>query len=410
MIESKIGQDLFDEIRTMFGVLIIGESETKIVSEKLNHQYLLNTNNIDEDIERYYYSICNGLLRNDEYKFFVSTGYIGSIETTLDPYPICYKGAYINRKQLIKRIEELIQKKLKLDGKDIECFYDLFSYLDKYAEGFKDGYDRFEDEYVNIYLNSFSKKSDYSKAVYNFLNERSFPNVQWLTNYSLFWHSNNNIIKAYESGFEQGNFYRAWSIILSQPHLFEKQFKRKQINNDKLLEDLIHSCKQMQEDNIFHHVDEDTRTRQILRLLPKKYLTKDQSQRGISGNGIKSGSIDAVIKVNDTEYLVEALNLSYINKNEIDSHINKLEYNYDQNGITTKFIIIYYNVDIGKFDEKVKRYQKYIEVDCAFIYKLTNRMEEIDSKYTDIRILKSVHNRESKEVNLYHILIKFPKK
>lgn len=411
IINSKINESLRNEIKTIFPCLIIEGNKLEIVPEKLTHQYLLDNFIINKNIVKFYYSICADLLSQEEYEYFVSLGYVGDKETTLSPYPLCYKGAFINRKQMINRIEYLINKNLTFNNKEIEYFFDLLPYFDKYAKGFKDGFQNFEIDNITPYLNRFSDKDDYTNLIYNFLTNRVFPNFNWNSNHSLFWYSqNNNIINAYEDGKEQAYFYHAWSIVLSQPKLFEKYFKPKKIYNNKILQDLLEACYKMQIDHVYHNKDEDTRTKQILRLLPKKYYTKDQSQRGISGlKGVKAGSTDAVININRKEYLIEALNLQYNNKKVIKNHLNKLESQYDPAGMKAKFIIIYYNIDIGKFDQNVINYRNFIETQDIFIYKLNAKIEAIETTYTDTRVLKSTHNREGKIVYLYHILLKFPK-
>ncbi|PRB03809.1 hypothetical protein CQ046_08430 [Chryseobacterium sp. MYb7] len=178
-----------------------------------------------------------------------------------------------------------------------------------------------------------------------------------------------------------------------------------------LLNDLMIASYKLQENKIFWNVDEDTRTRQILDLLPREYGAKDQSRYGESGTGIKQGSVDGVvIDESGTEYFLEAFNLEYIDTNNITSHINKLEQNYDSKGLHNKYIIIYCNLAENKFENFTQSYQKFINDEMKFLYPKNDDIKNIESKYTNNRILKTSHVREGKEVFLYHILLKFPKK
>ncbi|MBM7419711.1 MULTISPECIES: hypothetical protein [Chryseobacterium] len=182
-------------------------------------------------------------------------------------------------------------------------------------------------------------------------------------------------------------------------------------DTNPLLNDLMRASYKLQENKIFWNADEDTRTRQILDLLPQKYEAKDQSRYGESGTGIKQGSVDGVIKdSSETEYFLEAFNLEYIDTNNITSHINKLEQNYDSKGLYNKYVIVYCNLPENKFEDFTKSYQQFIEAEMKFLYPKNGDSMDVESKYTNNRILKTSHIREGKEVFLYHILLKFPQK
>lgn len=409
MVEAKISIDVYNEIRTMLDFLVIKGSEFDIVPKELTHDKLLNKMKISESIVNFYYSICNDLLTVEDYNNLVFTGFGGNRETALEPYPICYKGAYINRKQMVKRIEEIIRRKLKIDNKEIIHFTDLFPFLDEYAKGFEYGFNNFENDNVTIYLNRFSNQEDYNLQIIDFLNERTFPNTKWKTNFKLHTTSDDNIIKGYENGKEQGYYYRAWSVIFSQNRLFDKHFSNDFTSENELLPAILHACHELQIDITYYEKDEDTRTAQILRLLSQRYITKDQSRRGTSGTGVSAGSTDGLVISNEKTYLVEALNLQSISRKDIREHINKLEQNYDPLGMKEKYLIVYFNVKDGKFADIVKRFKNYIETANIFKYELL-KLEEIETIYTNTRHIKSTHNREGQNVFIHHILLKFPEK
>ena len=164
----------------------------------------------------------------------------------------------------------------------------------------------------------------------------------------------------------------------------------------------------MQENKIFWEADENTRTRQILDLLSANYFTKDQATYGKSETGKKQGSVDGVIIDNTkTEHFIEAFNLSSINKQIIQRHINKVESNYDSKGLTNKFVIVYCNIQDNKFNNLFTGYLEYVSSELEYKFKKIEIIEK-ETKYTNIKVLKSRHLRENREVILYHILIKMP--
>lgn len=206
------------------------------------------------------------------------------------------------------------------------------------------------------------------------------------------------------------NTLKSW---LKQEIEFIKNLKETLKNlddkKDNIFKDLLFACDKMQENKIFWNSDENTRTNQILDILELKYTTKNQSQSGISETGIQVGSIDGKIINKKIEYIIEAFNISNISKTLISRHINKLEKNYDSKGLPIKFILVYCNIEDNNFESFYQKYFKYINEELNFNFKKI-KTEIIITEYSNKRILKTIHLRESIQVSIYHILLKMPKK
>lgn len=177
---------------------------------------------------------------------------------------------------------------------------------------------------------------------------------------------------------------------------------------NSILKDILNACYKMQENKKFWYEDEDTRTKQILDILSAKYSTTEQSTYGESNTGIKAGSVDGIIIHNNCEIFIEALNLNSINKSEIEKHIYKLENKYDSKGLYNKFLIVYCNIQDYGFENFHKKYIEHIN-SFNFIYKKEN-LSELKTEYTNNKLILTTHNREGQTINLYHILLKMPKK
>lgn len=422
MINSAFNKDLLEEIRLYYGTLILNGNQFEIVPEELTHDYLFNNFKIPNVIKEYYYLPCVDMFTNKDYEYFVSTGYNGNPKTTLKPYPFSFNGAFIPRKQLYFRLDHLIHKVENYQGKPIKSFENLFPYFKDYSEGFKNGYECFEDDCIKKFLPTFADKSDFINKTFEYISKHIIFSHSWRNNHSGFKISrifNDNkildcgeIIEAFEDGRYQGYFYKAWSLILSNSNLFEDlfhEFLEPAKTEFKLVDDLLNAAHTMQQNRYFWSADEDTKTRQLLDLLPSKYQTKDQSKYGKSFVGKRAGSVDAVIKIDGTESFVEAFNLKNFSRQIIKTHIEKLEINYDSKGLKEKFICVYYNLQVNMFESVVKKYLNYIQNEHKFIYPLSKEIEEIKVKYTDSRLFKTYHVREGHEVVLYHLLLKFPK-
>jgi len=186
----------------------------------------------------------------------------------------------------------------------------------------------------------------------------------------------------------------------------------KKVRENRVLEDVLLACGEMQEDKMYYEdADENSRTKQILRLLSRSYRTSDQSQVGKSATGIKPGSLDGlIIDKKNNEYYIEALNLDCLDRKSITTHVNKLEKNYDNKGLEVKFVIVYCNLEENKFFNFSEKYKDYLNTDLTFNYKLVEEGEEVltSINHTNRRIFKTSHLRENKKVYLYHILLKLP--
>lgn len=421
MISDTITNEFLKEIRLNIGGIAYESQVEGVVPNISTHDYLLANFDIADEIEDYYFMPCRDMLLDEDYEAFVETGYIGRKNKTLRPYPFSYKGAYIPRKLLYYRLLELKNKKLKYKGQLLTSFYDLFPYLDDYSHGFESGYQDFEKDCIEKYLLPFADKSDFIDKVFEYVTKEIIFSHSWRNNHSGFTVSYlatinresefGEIINAKEDGRFQGYFYKAWSIILSNNRQFEPLFRKKtQTINDsnKILEDLLDSCYTMQQSKHFWHADEDTKTRQVLDLLPKEYSSKDQSRYGESSTGLKSGSIDGVFKFNNIEYFLEAFHLKTLDTTSIKLHIDKLEKHYDSKGLKEKYLLIYYKLEDHNFNNEVEKYKQYIKDKHTFIYPMTD-MEEFETKYSNSRILKTIHTREGKKVAIYHLTLKFPK-
>src|SRR5690554_326914 len=215
------------------------EENIPIVPEDKTHEFLLKNFTINNAILDFYYSHTNRFFSEEEYEKIKKTGYVGRKEHTLKPYPLVIFGAYFNRVDLIIKLQSIIHQDVKerpkLNGNSVEHFSDLIPYFKKYAEGFKNGYENFEQNCINEYLPAFPDKNDYIYKVFEYLTKRIIFEHDWYNNHCGFTISrivdgkkidnSGEIVDAYENGQKQGFFYRAWSIVFSNNNLFAPLFE-----------------------------------------------------------------------------------------------------------------------------------------------------------------------------------------
>ena len=181
--------------------------------------------------------------------------------------------------------------------------------------------------------------------------------------------------------------------------------KRKNIE-ETLLKELLAACIKMQSNSTYFTTTENQRNDFIRDLLKTaKYDVIDQTRRGISPSGISAGEVDILVEEEGLPItIIEALNLDSLNTSYLDMHIDKI-YSYDTNGNRFNIILSYVSVvDFSKFCEK---YFKHIQ-EHEYPYPLisTDNCYKVEHfLYSDIRVMKTVHNRYDRETVLYHVCV-----
>ena len=104
--------------------------------------------------------------------------------------------------------------------------------------------------------------------------------------------------------------------------------------------------------------------------------------------------------------LIEALNLSSLDKRYLDTHIDKI-YKYDTLGNCFNVVLSY--VMVKDFQSFWTKYCDHVKLH-DYPYKLIGVDENADGEYeySDIRFMITKHNRSGKETLLYHICVRIP--
>lgn len=173
-----------------------------------------------------------------------------------------------------------------------------------------------------------------------------------------------------------------------------------------VLRDVLSACIKLQANSLYYGATEDQRNDYIRDILDAAgYDVKDQTRRGLSPSGKAAGEVDILIKEKDFPVaIIEALNLNSLNTTYLDMHIDKI-YDYDTAG--NKFNIILLYVTIADFMTFCDKYFRHIEQHNYPFEKLSiDRDIVIDNiSYSDIKIMKTVHNRNQCETVLFHVCV-----
>lgn len=178
------------------------------------------------------------------------------------------------------------------------------------------------------------------------------------------------------------------------------------ISYNELEEDILQCGLKIQGDTLMilkgKENDRNTYFRNMLSA-NKQYIINDQTLNGTSNNQKAAGELDLLIK-NSKKMpiaIIEALTLSYVNKNYIAEHIDKL-FLYDTWGLPNNYILVYVeNHDFAKFKKTYKDYISQYEYKYPVKYLRVKERE----KYAEMAVFDVEILRNEKESKITHILL-----
>lgn len=179
--------------------------------------------------------------------------------------------------------------------------------------------------------------------------------------------------------------------------------ENKNLNFSDVLNKIISACVKLQRNSLYNKQPEDFRNTYIRDLLDSSDLyLKDQTFWGKSQSGTSPGEVDIVVLDGKKIpfCIIEALNLDSLKQKYLEDHIQKL-YGYDPNGLKNNIIIVYSEVvNFSDFWSKYKAHVISFNLGFDLLYS-----EEIDSGFSNIKILKIEYKRNDFYTNLYHIVL-----
>lgn len=225
-----------------------------------------------------------------------------------------------------------------------------------------------------------------------------------------------HIILPYGEGMSEEDTYIKWrktkeeiekTFALQWDNLGSLKSEIAEENSEaKFISDLFLACVQLQQNPSNKIMQENERNDYLRSLLTlAKYTVLDQSRRGKSLTGRGVGEVDLLIQKNGFPVtIVEALNLKSFDASYLDNHLDKL-FGYDVSGNSFNVILVY--VTVADFDIFCKKYFKHIrEHEYPYFIKSIEDNLQIDGcNYSDIRVMKTIHDRNGADSALYHICL-----
>lgn len=183
-------------------------------------------------------------------------------------------------------------------------------------------------------------------------------------------------------------------------------FTRDLDSQEGFIKNLVVACSTLQARMHYSNASEDERNDYIGDMLAAiGYNIKDQTRRGRSSSGKGSGELDIFVSKDRLPFtVIEAMNLSSLSTNTINEHLDKI-FSYDTSG--NKFNVCLSYVKIADFNSFWERYSEHV-TNHSYPAPLLSADASIDDEYgySEIRIMKTNHNRSGRTVSLYHICVR----
>lgn len=184
------------------------------------------------------------------------------------------------------------------------------------------------------------------------------------------------------------------------------EFTKDLDSQNAFIKNLIRACLNLQTRKHYSNSSEDERNDYIGDILGAiGYTVKDQTRRGSSSTGKNSGEIDIFVSRDGLPFtVVEAMNLDSVDTNTINEHLDKL-FSYDTSG--NKFNVCLSYVKVSDFSSFWGKYCIHVS-NHNYPSPILSSDTSIDNDYgySESRIMKTIHNRSGKTVNLYHICVR----
>lgn len=182
------------------------------------------------------------------------------------------------------------------------------------------------------------------------------------------------------------------------------------LEEKNVINHILSACIKLQSNAAYYDARENNRNDYIRDLLDMAgYDVRDQTRQGCSPGRKDSGEIDIQIRKGGKPLtVIEALNLDSLRKNYIDQHLDKI-YDYDVSGNAYNIILSY--VSAANFSDFWEKYIQHIQRH-QYVYPLVETDRECEAfhmPYSDIRLIKTIHNRNGKNTSLYHICVHIPR-
>jgi hypothetical protein len=189
----------------------------------------------------------------------------------------------------------------------------------------------------------------------------------------------------------------------------QRGLRNYQIEKEELHQAILFASREIQSKHKVFNNNEDQFNSVLQSLLSMNYFVENQSQRGLSSSGKTFGELDLKVFTKSNSYplsIIEAFVISSIDKSYISKHLLKLTENYDPNGLSRNYAVIY--VNNSNFHEIWLRYMDFLK---EFEYSIELKDKQITDEtnnhptFSNIKIGRASFNYNGMPIEIYHLFL-----
>lgn len=197
-------------------------------------------------------------------------------------------------------------------------------------------------------------------------------------------------------------------LYVLKDHLdeYKEDYNTEEIEDDSLIPEkeicdkLLRALSKLQRN---HHYgadsSEDTMNDYIRDVLDESYTIKDQTRQGESESGAEAGEVDIQICHDGLPVaMIEGIKVSSLERDRLDTHINKVLTKYDPNGCPYAFLIVY--TTVKNFDSGYENIFKYFEK-YDYPFPRENDLSDVDTGYGELKHAQIVLNRNGQKIRVH---------
>ena len=190
--------------------------------------------------------------------------------------------------------------------------------------------------------------------------------------------------------------------------------RRPEEERERLFENILKICQQLQADRNYWNVKEDVRNTYLRNSLRNMgYQVADQTFSGVSGSGRGTGELDLEIRkdTNTPWTICEALNIKSRSRTDWNFHLQKLLDNYNPSGLPFLFLVSYVEGGADQFDGIWRMFADHVRQHSPDRYELRSwqphpvafgSAEQIHY----IQAARCIYDRAGFPTTVYHIFVR----
>lgn len=172
------------------------------------------------------------------------------------------------------------------------------------------------------------------------------------------------------------------------------------IPEEEICDTMLRALSKLQRNNYYDSdSSENTMNDYIRDILDEGYVLKDQTRQGESENGDEAGEVDIQICHDGLPIvMIEGIKVSSLERDRLDSHMNKVLTKYDPNGCPYTFLIIY--TTVKNFNPSYQNIFNFFDK-YDYPFPRETNLSDVATGYGELKHAQIVLNRNGQKIRVH---------